>query len=460
MLGNTASITQPAPPIAGPMDIARRLQQAGMPSLLSQYMRDVGQFSLLTRAEEKRLSRKLREKRQRWRDILVSHLLHVPLLLTVRPRVCRGSISVADLVTSHRERLDETLTTVLDNLHALCREMRLSVRQARRQLAAAAFTQAAMALRSDMCVLLAPWPWQDAFLQQAWRRFDGVMTQPSNVTGWHPAVRFMANLGYSFQELVVLWRQLSDLLTDIEKSKSEMIASNLRLVIKVAKDYSHTTLPLEDLIQEGNIGLMRAVDKYDYRLNLKFSTYAVWWIKQAMQRAILSQTSDIRIPEYLYQTVSQVAKTRLLLTKEQGNEPTLQDIAHHLNIPLERAERSIMLEERRVLSLEWDGLDGESRPLRMSLADTATKSVQETVEQNMLHRQIHRAIEYLSPCEAHIIRRYFGFDGQSAAPLREIGLDLGLSHERVRQLLMRALATLKQQGAELWDFVATEQSST
>jgi RNA polymerase primary sigma factor len=231
-----------------------------------------------------------------------------------------------------------------------------------------------------------------------------------------------------------------------------MITRNLRLVVSVAREFSHTGLPLTDLIQEGNIGLMRAVDKFDYRRNLKFSTYAIWWIKQAMRRAMFEQAALIRIPEYMYESVRRVHKSQQTLTAELGRLPTAQEIAQHLAIPVGRVERSLDL-VREPISLDRPLRDEESYTLGEVLPDDQASSSQEVLIQQALIDHTQRALEGLTRREAEVLRRRFGLHGKPGETLRQIGEDLHLSHERVRQIETEALAKLRHQSTTLQVFL-------
>jgi len=178
------------------------------------------------------------------------------------------------------------------------------------------------ALRTAMRALLQPLLWQPLFLQQAWSRFDTTMAAASPARQHRQSARFLSTLGYSLRTLQRIWHTLHHLQARVEYAKQELTTRNLRLVISVAREFTYTGLPLTDLIQEGNIGLMRAVEKFDYRRNLKFSTYAVWWIKQAIRRAVFEQGALIRVPEYMYESARQVSKSREALTTTLGRSPT------------------------------------------------------------------------------------------------------------------------------------------
>jgi RNA polymerase sigma factor (sigma-70 family) len=201
---------------------------------------------------------------------------------------------------------------VLDQLQRLRCQMRQRVQQ--RAHGDAETLAHIHALRTAMRTLLQSLIWQPLFLQQAWSRFDATMAAASPARQHRQAMRFLSTLGYSLRTLQRIWHTLHRLQTRVERAKQELTTRNLRLVISVAREFAYTGLPLTDLIQEGNIGLMRAVEKFDYRRNLKFSTYAVWWIKQAIRRAVFEQGTLIRIPEYMYESARQVSKSREALT--------------------------------------------------------------------------------------------------------------------------------------------------
>jgi RNA polymerase sigma factor (sigma-70 family) len=421
------------------------------PTLVAQYFRDVRRYPLLSHEHELTLAQQMQEGSRQWQDTVVRHLLHVPLLLAWRARLRRGLLPVESVcVTKAPSVLPEILAT-LDQLQRLRCQMRRHIQQqcGRRT---AEDTEAVRALRAAMQALLCPWEWQPAFLYQVWTRFDTAMATVSLVRQRRQVARYLSTLGYSLGELRAFWRVLHRLVTRVEQAKQEMITRNLRLVVSVAREFSYLGLPLTDLIQEGNIGLMRAVDRFDHRRKLKFSTYAIWWIKQAIRRAVFEQSTLIRIPEYMYESVRRVYKGQQELISTLGRLPTAQEIAQHVEMPVSRVERSLDL-VREPVSLDRPLWDDETRTLGEVLADVQTTTSHELLAQQALIDHTHRALEGLSPREAEVIRRRFGLHGKPGETLRQIGDDLHLSHERVRQIEAEALAKLRHQSATLRGFL-------
>jgi len=235
-------------------------------------------------------------------------------------------------------------------------------------------------------------------------------------------------------------------------AKTRMLQANLRLVIAVARRYRHRGLPLLDLIQEGNLGLMRALEKFEPQRGLKLSTYAHWWIRQAVRRAVGTQSALIHIPEYMSLSAGAVVRSRRALTVALGHPPTAVEMAQHLAMPVERVERSVTPVAASV-SLDQPLAAEDNRTLNALLADPHASTSYEALVQQDLTAHLHRALDDLAPREAEVMRRRFGLHGKPSEPLRQIGAALHLSHERVRQIEAVALAKLRHQSAPLGVFL-------
>lgn len=427
--------------------------EAEASSIMGCYMQDVRCFSLLSRERETILARQIREGSHQWRGALLHHLMHLPVILDREAHLRCGALPISEIWTADHAPSETEMVAALDHLQRLCAQMHEFVQRPSLHRADTAATPTVTALRADMRALVQPWSWQSAFLQQVWTEFDQAMAAASISRRCQPVARFTAPLGYRMDDLHPLWQHLQGLHAQVEAAKQEMITRNLRLVIRVVHDFRSTHVPFVDLIQEGNIGLMRAVEKFDDRRGLKFSTYAVWWIKQAIRRAVLTQSTLIRIPEYLRDSAAQVHRAQEYLTAALGMAPTAQDIAEHLGIPRERVRRSLGLAPDPI-SLDQPREEGRTASLYPLLPDTQAMSSQEWLEQQDLREHLQRALDRLTPRETEIIRRRFGLHGQPAETLRQIALDLQLSHERVRQLESHALAKLAQEGAVLRDYMS------
>jgi RNA polymerase sigma factor (sigma-70 family) len=232
----------------------------------------------------------------------------------------------------------------------------------------------------------------------------------------------------------------------LRAAKQDLTEANLRLVVSVARRYLWTGIPLADLLQEGNLGLLKAVDKFQYRRGFKFSTYATWWIRQAITRSIADRGRAIRVPVHMLETLNTVSRARGELFAALQRQPTVEELARHTRIPA--AKVKLVLEAAPTpLSLEMP--IGEDATLADFLEDRSSVSPIDTLAGEDLANEIERALATLAPREQEIIRLRFGLGGAETMTLDEIGRRYGLTRERIRQIETRALATLRRSGKAL-----------
>ncbi len=239
-----------------------------------------------------------------------------------------------------------------------------------------------------------------------------------------------------------------------EEAKRRLIECNLRLVMSITRNYTKAGVPLLDLIQEGNLGLIRAVEKFDYRMGFKLSTYATWWIRQAITRALADQGRIIRLPVHVADQVRRLMRTRRQLAQKLNREPTVEELARAAELPEAKVKDLLELVEDPV-SLETPVGDGESNYGDL-IEDTKTDRPELTTADTMRHRELAKALDTLNPRMRRVLALRFGLDGQKPQTLEEVGSGLGITRERVRQLESRALRELRAVAPALELYLQTE----
>ncbi|MCS6803066.1 MAG: RNA polymerase sigma factor RpoD [Chloroflexota bacterium] len=415
------------------------LEAEGGSDPVRMYLREIGRVALLTADQEKQLARQIEDgRRLRQVEANLPAVLSKPATPTEVYLAIYGNIAGATTLRRAlwemigREEPPSILEAVygepLRDLLASSGPPDLSWLAARLRCPEAAAEAAFLHYSIDLH-LLAP-------------ELVGWLSEPSLTDQGRcfPSEEVIRALVRS-QEAAIA-RRFERIHRDAEAAERTLIEANLRLVVSVAKRYAGRGMAMLDLIQEGNLGLLRAVAKFDYRRGFKFSTYATWWIRQAISRAIADQSRTIRIPVHMVETINRLIRTARMLTQQFGREPTPAEIAEELELPVERVHE-ILKAAQLPISLETPIGEDDDSHLGDFIEDQSVVAPPEAVTAQLLKEQVDGALKTLPPRERKVLRLRYGLEDGRARTLEEVGREFGVTRERIRQIEAKALRKLR-----------------
>lgn len=413
------------------------------------YLRDIGNIPLLTRKRELEVARRIEERgRERRklalespvaREIVFELGRHLEMNQMKMREITRDGEELSKVCLEEEAFQRRRFLSIAEKVEALGREcQKMALLRKGTQVEAKKRTLERMrrAIEADIYRLICCLNLKDVHVEEIIERLWEVDEEIAK----HP--KKLEDLGLEAAQWKRGIKELKAVESKFKKASGEMIQANLRLVVSIAKKFTYRGLPLLDLIQEGNMGLMRAVMKFDYRKGYKFSTYASWWITQAITRALADKSRTIRLPVHLIETENRIHKTSQSLFKELGRDPTTKEIAEKIGLPMEKVNKVLHM-YRQPISLETPIGDEDSR-FGDFIEDKGANSPIEDVINLRLTEEVEKVLATLTPREEKILRMRFGIGERSDHTLEEVGKVFGVTRERIRQIEAKALKKLRQ----------------
>jgi RNA polymerase primary sigma factor len=429
------------------------------------YLKQMGQVPLLTREQEVEISKRIETAEAQMRDILYGmgfaakeHLALAEKLLSVPPRE-RFDRVVTDNKVESREthlRVIKKLATNVADLDSQCDEVfaeMMSAKTAEHQSAhSAKLGELNRKLRTALPKFCYKQKVSEEVISVAENIFEKINSAllnldsslpPQILAEEHERLRMLEGfVRMPHKEFTRSFKSLTDANARAFRARTEMVEANLRLVISIAKKYTNRGLSFLDLIQEGNVGLMKAVEKFEYRRGYKFSTYATWWIRQAITRSIADQARTIRIPVHMIELINKLMRTQKRLNQDFGREPTPEEIAEEAEMPVERVRAALKMAQTPI-SLQAPVGDGEDANFGDFIEDKSTESPLDVTSFSLLKDKLTAVLGSLTERERQVLEMRFGLLDGAARTLEEVGRQFNVTRERIRQIEAKALRKMR-----------------